>query len=84
MLENPGLPFAMVPYLHQSNAYIKSELQEWRVQKCIPLVGAQTALTRSGRQTTLSHVSQYTAEYGNLWKSGSTFRHGTVFAPKHY
>ena len=34
------------------------------------------------RQTTPSHVSQYWAENGNLRKSGSTFRHGTVFAPK--
>ena len=29
-----------------------------------------------------SHVSQYTTEYGNLPKFGSTFRHGTVFALK--
>ena len=29
-----------------------------------------------------SHVSQYRAENGNLRKSGSTFRHGTMFAPK--
>ena len=29
-----------------------------------------------------AHVSQYSAENGNLRKSGSTFRHGTVFAPK--
>ena len=29
-----------------------------------------------------SHVSQYRAENGNLRNSGSTFRHGTVFAPK--
>ena len=63
---NLGLPFAKVPCLHQS----------------IPLVGAKTALTTTGRQTTPSHVRQYRTENGNLRKSGSTFLHGTVFAPK--
>ena len=72
----------MVPCLHQSNVYIKRKLQVWRVQKCIPLVGGKTALACVGRKTTLSHVSQYRGENGNLQKSGSTFRHGTVFAPK--
>ena len=50
--------------------------------KCIPLVGAKTAPTCAGQQTTPSHVIQYRAENGNLRKSGSTFRNGTVFAPK--
>ena len=58
-----------------------SKLQVWRVQKCISLVGAKTALTCARRQTTPSHVSQYRADNGNLQKSGSTFCHGTVFAP---
>ena len=80
---NPGLPFTMVPCLHQSNVYIKRKLQKWRVQKCSPLVGSKTALTSSGRQPTPSHVSWYTAEYGNLRKSGSTFHYGTMVAPKH-
>ena len=35
-----------------------------------------------GLQTTLSHTSQYRAEHGNFWKTGSTFCHGTMFAPK--
>ena len=35
-----------------------------------------------GTETTQSHVSQYKAVNGNLRKSGSTFRHGAVFAPK--
>ena len=65
---------------YQSNVYKKRKLQVWRVQKCIPLVGAKTALTCTVRQTTPSHVSQYKVENGNLRKSGSTFRHGTVFA----
>ena len=41
-----------------------------------------TNLTSAGLQTTPSQVSQYRAKNGNLRKSGSTFFHGTVFAPK--
>ena len=74
----------MVPCLHQNNPYINRNLQAWRVQKCIPLVCAKTALNYARQQTTLSHVSRYTAENGNLWKSGSTFHHCTVFAPKQF
>ena len=33
----------------------------------------KTALTCAGRQTTLTHVSQYRADNGDLRKSGSTF-----------
>ena len=72
----------MVPSLHQSNVYIKRKLRVWRVQKCIPLVGAQPSLTCAGLQTTTSHVSQYRAENGNFRKFGSPFHHGTVFVPK--
>ena len=72
----------MVPCLHHSNVYIKRKLLVWRVQKCICLVGARTAITCAGRKTTPCHVNQYRAKNGNLQKSGSTFRHGTVFAPK--
>ena len=79
---NPGLPLPMVPCLHQSNVYIKRKLRVWRVIKCIPLVGTRNSLTCAGLQTTLSQVSKYRAENGNLRKSGSTISHGTVFAPK--
>ena len=72
----------MVPCLHLSNVYIKRKLQVWRVQKRIPLVGANTVPTCSGLQTTPCQASQYTAENRNLRKSWSTFRHGTVFPPK--
>ena len=72
----------MVPCFHKSIVYINRKLQVWRVQKCIPPVGAKTALTCAGRQTTSSHVNQYRAENRNLLKSRSTFHHGTVFAPK--
>ena len=50
------LPFTVVPCLHQSNVYIKRKLRVWRVQKCIPLVGAKTALTCAGLKTTPSDV----------------------------
>ena len=72
----------LVPCLHQSNVYIKKKVPVWRVQKRVPLVGAKTALTCAGRQTTHSHVSQCRAKNGNLRKSVSTFHNGTVFAPK--
>ena len=52
------------------------------LEKCIPLVGSKTALICAGLQSTQSHVNQYRAENGNLRKSGSNFRHGTVFTPK--
>ena len=82
IFRNPGLPFAMVLCLHQSNVYIKRKLRICRVQKRIPLVRAKTSLTCAGLQTTLSQVSQYRAKNGNLRKSGSTLSHGTVFAPR--
>ena len=81
-LLNFGLPIAMLLCLHQSNVYIKRKLRVWRVQKCIPLIDTKTSLTWAGLQTTQSHVSQYMAENWILWKSWSTFCHGTVFAPK--
>ena len=42
----------------------------------------KTSVTCVGRKTTPSHLSQYRAENRNLWKSGSTLSHGTIFAPK--
>ena len=80
---NTGLPFAMVPCLHQGNICIKRKLRVWRVQKYIPLVGANTSLTCAGLQTTPSQESQYRAENGNLRYPVSNFCHGTVLAPKH-
>ena len=52
---NSGGPIAMVPCLHQGNIDIKRKLRVWRAQKCNLLVGANTALTCTGPQT--SHVS---------------------------
>ena len=72
----------VVPCLHQNNLYIKRTLRVWRVQKYIPLVGSKTVLTCAGLQTTPSHMRQYWAANENLRKFGSTFRNGTMFAPK--
>ena len=80
--ENEKLLIAMVPCFQQSNVYIKWKLTVWRAQKRIPLVGAKTVLTCTNLQTTAVHGGQYRAENENLRKFGSTYRHGTVFAPK--
>ena len=79
---NSGQPFVMVPCLHQSNVYFKRKIWVWRVQKCIPLVGAKSSLNCAGLQTTPCHVRQNRSENRNLWKSGSTFFHVSMFAPK--
>ena len=44
----------------------------------------KTPQTCAGRQTTLSQMSRYRPENGNLRKLGWTYRHGTVFAPRQY
>ena len=77
-----GLPIAMVQCLRQSNVYIKRKLGLWIAQKCLPLIIAKSAPTCAGPQITPSHVRQYMAKNGNLGKSGATFRHDAVFAPK--
>ena len=51
-------------------------------QKCIPLVGATTTLTRVGRHNTPSRGRQYRAQNGKFGKLGRTYGHGTVFAPR--
>ena len=50
-------PITMVPCLHQGNIYTKRKLRVWRDHKCIPLVGAITALTCAGHQNTQSRGS---------------------------
>ena len=50
-----GLRIPMVPRLHQSNGYIKWKLRAWRVQKCIPLVGADTVHITAWPQSTPFH-----------------------------
>ena len=72
----------MVQCFYQRNDYSKTKLGLWRAQKCIRLVGALSAITCVGPPTTLTHVRQYWAENGILGKSGATFPHGEVFAPK--
>ena len=79
-----GRYIALVPCLHQGNIYIKRELGVWRIQNCIPLVGAKTPLTCAGRQTTPSQGRRYRAENGKLSKFGMIYCLGTVCAPRQY
>ena len=74
----------MVPYLNQGNIYSKRKLQVWRDQKCIPLVGAITPLTCTGRQNTQSRGRKYSSQKGKFRKLGWTYHHGAVFAPRKY
>ena len=60
---NSGEPIVKVPCLHQGNVYIKRNLRVWRAQKCNLLVGANTAPTSTGPQT--SHVSYTLYRAGN-------------------
>ena len=78
--ETSGLPNPMVPRLHQCNGYIKRKLREWRVQKCIALVGADTVLTSAGPQTTPCHGGQYKVQRRNYRNFRPTKPHGTAFA----
>ena len=79
-----GGPIAMVPCLHQGNIYTKRKLREWRDQKCILLVGANTILTCAGCQTIPSQLMRYRAKIGKLRKLGGSYRHGTEFSPRKY
>ena len=74
----------MVPCFLQGNIYIKRKLRVWRDQKCIPFVGAITALNSEGRQSTPSRGRQYRAQNGKFGNLGRTYGHGTVFAPRKY
>ena len=65
----------MVQFLQQSKDYVIRKLGLWIALKCIPLVGAISALNYAGPQTTPTHVRQYRAENRILGKSGATFRH---------
>ena len=79
-----ALPIHMVPRLHQSNGYIKRKLRAWRVQKCIALVGADSVLTTSWKQSTPLHERWYRAQNGNMRNFGPTNPHGTAFVPKQW
>ena len=76
---NSGEPNAMVPCLHQGNVYIKRKLRVWSDQKCNLLVGANTASTNTGPQT--SHVSytQYMAGNENCGNSSEPIAMVTCF-----
>ena len=78
---NSCLPISMLSCLHQGNAYMKRKLRVWRAQKCNPLVSAKSILTYTSLQATPFHAGPNRADNGRLQKFGSTYRHGTVFAP---
>ena len=78
--ETSGLPNPMVPRFHRCNGYIKRKLPAWRVQKCIALLGADTALTSAGPHTTLCYGEPYKVQRENLRNFGPTKSHGTAFA----
>ena len=80
-LRNFGPTHPMVLRLLQCYGYIKRKLREWRVQKCIALIVADTSLTSAGPETTPCHGGQYRVHRGNLRKFGPTKPHGTAFAP---
>ena len=80
-MRNFGPTIPLVPHLHQCNGYIKRKLREWRVKKCIALVGADIALTSAGPQTTPCHGGQYRVHQGNMRNFGPTNTHGTGSAP---
>ena len=80
-LRKLGVPFTVVPCLHQRNQYMKRKLREWRTQKCNPYFGAESPLRSTGLQTSGFHASPYSAVCVNLRKLGDTFHRGTVFAP---
>ena len=77
-------PMSMVPCLHQGNIYTKRKLRVWRVQKCIPLVGAIIPITCAGRHNTPSRGRQYKSQKGKFGKLGRSYGHGTVFEPRKY
>ena len=50
----------------------------FRAQKCNALVGADTAFSSAGPQTTLFHGGQYRAENGNMRNFEPSNPHGTI------
>ena len=81
---NSGLPILMVPRLDQSNGYMKRKVREWRVQKCITLVGADTVLTSEGPRSIQIHGGLDRAQNGNIQNFGPSNPHGAAFAPKQW
>ena len=57
-LRNSGLPFTVVPCLHQCNLYMERKLRRWRTQKCKPCFGAESPLRSTGLQSTGFHASR--------------------------
>ena len=73
-----GTVFPQKKYLYQKEATV------WTDQKSIPLIGAMSPLTCTGRQNTPSQRRQYRAHNVKFGKLGRTYGHGTMFAPRKY
>ena len=83
-MRNFGLPIPMVRSFHHRNGYMKRKLREWRVQKGIALVGADTVLTSAWLQTTPYHGGYCRVQKGNMRNFWPTNPHGTAFSPKQW
>ena len=78
-----GLPIPIVPRLHQSNSYVNRKLRAWRVQKCIPLVGADTVLTSAGPQIP-RFMGDSIGPRMEICGTSAYQSHGTAFASKQW
>ena len=65
---NLGLPFSMVPCLHQNKVYSKRKLRVWRTYKFNPWIGAWRVPPCTGLQTTGFHAAPNKTDNGNLRK----------------
>ena len=79
---NSGLPFPMVPCLHQSDIHIKMKLRDLGAKKCNPCVGTKSVLPSTELETTRFHAAPYRAVNVNFKLFWATFPHGTMYAPK--
>ena len=70
---NSGLPFHIVPWLHQSILYIKRQLREWRAEKCNPCFGAKSLLRSTGLQSIRFYAVPYRETVQISGNSGLTF-----------
>ena len=71
----------MVPCLHQDNVYIKFK-GSYGCGEPKNVISAINPLAVTGLQTIRFHSAPYMADIGNFGKFGTTYSHGTVFAPR--
>ena len=78
---NSGLAIAIVPCLKQWNVCIKRKLRVCSAQICNSCFGSKSPLRSTDLQITRFHAAPYRADSTTLREFGTTYRHGTVFAP---